>query len=307
MIIPLKRYLASMVLALAMVACSDKASAPPEPAIMEDGPTVARHLKERYDETNDDCGTPARPAFLCSGILLRATGYSVAYRSWLPNPATAPWGVSFSWLRQDSNFPDSFPSGNGFIVYPWFHADDVPGQYEQLHVRCIYPQDAWTGSPDRCLSGPADERLEVCQKEGVYTAAQWLDRFTDDKDQCAFDVAYGTEQTAHAWTQVKLVREQRRIFRRNEVVVAAWPQEVGDRMPLEAFFYRDNCFDHDDCMEYPLMQRIVHAKRDQNDFFQHTNRWVPVIRWTPAVSATEPATFTYNPDDQGTPPPTPKP
>lgn len=298
-----KRFLASVALAFALAGCLQKQpdrtpSATPA-TITEDGPTVAMHLTERYEEARDDCGTPTRPAFLCSGILMRSTEYSLAYRSWLPNPATASWGVAFSWLRQDSNFPENFPSGNGFIVYPWFYADDVPGQYLQLNVRCIYPQDAWTEGPDRCRV--------VCQKQGVFSAAQWLDRFTDDRDQCAFDVSYGAEDTAHAWIQAKLVRQARGVFRRNEVVLEAWPQNVGVRMPLEAFFYRDNCYDHHDCLPpYHVAQRRTDAKLDQNDFLRTTNRWVPVIRWTPATSPAGRARFTYDPADQGTPPPSRK-
>lgn len=300
---PLTRYLASVALALAIAGCSGKAGGPSAKTVATmaaDGPTVAAHLQERFGESRDDCGGPTRPAFLCSGILMRSTEYSPFYRSWLPNPATASFGVAFSWLRHDgSNFPENFPSGNGFIVYPWFYADDVPGQYEQLNVRCIYPQDAWTEGPDRCRV--------VCQKQGVFTAAEWLERFTDDQDQCAFGVAQGTPETAHAWTQAKLVRQERRIFRRNEVVLEAWPQNIGVRMPLEAFFYRDNCYDHHDCLPpYHIAQRRTDAKLDQNDFFRTTNRWVPVIRWTPATTPAQAARFTYDPADQGTPPPIPK-
>ncbi|UPG84388.1 hypothetical protein L2Y94_13665 [Luteibacter aegosomatis] len=256
------------------------------------GEMVARHLRERYDEEHvADCGSSTRPAFLCSGILLRSTEYSPAYHSWIPNPQTASWGVSFSWLREDSNFPENFPSANGFIVLPWFYADDQPGQYVQLNVRCIYPQDAWTGEPDRCR--------RVCQDLGVTTAEQWLQRYTDDADQCAFGVEQGRQNTADAWTQVGKVRYARRIFRRNEVIVEAWPQDVGAKMPIEAFFYRDNCYDQQDCdAEHDLPVRLDHARADQRDFMNATGRWVPIIRWTPATSFSAKARFGYNPGDQ---------
>lgn len=306
------------VLATMLVACAgqpattqraDHMYASPPPSTDEAGATVARHLQERYDERTADCGNSVRPSFLCSGILMRSTEYSPTYHSWVPNPSTASWGVSFSWLRADSNFSENYPSGNGFIVLPWFYADDQPGRYDQLLVRCIYPQDAWTTSPDRCRT--------VCQSQGVTTAAQWLARFTDNADQCAFDVAQGSGATADAWNQVTLIRSNptRPMFVRNEVIVQAWSQGVGARMPLEAFFYRDNCFvtdkrnggqriarDEINACTIPgtIDARRLDAGRDQIDFENATGIWVPVIRWTPATTMGGRATFTFNPGDQMT-------
>ncbi|HEY4294316.1 hypothetical protein [Luteibacter sp.] len=293
-------YLMGMALAVAIIGCSgktpDSPEAKPVATRVEDGPTVAAHLQERYNELREDCGMPTRPAFLCSGILLRSTDYSPAYRSWLPNPATAAWGVSFSWLRGDSPFVDTHPTGNGFIVYPWFYADDVPGQYEQLNVRCIYPQDAWTAGPDRCR--------EVCQDLDVTTAQQWLERYTDNEDQCAFGVGHGTSNSAHAWTQVSIVRREGRMSERNEVIVEAWREDVGRQMPLEAFFYRDNCHreDHLCRIETTVEERRQHARADQRDFLKFTRRWVPVIRWTPSLDPVPGSGFTYDPADQGVQP-----
>lgn len=264
----------------------------------ESGPTVLEHLRKRYDEEFDDCGSPTRPAFLCSGIMMRSTEYSPQYHSWLPNPATAGWGVSFSWLREDSNFPDNYPTGNGFIVYPWFYSDD--GNYQQLKIRCIYPRDGWTGAPDRCRT--------ICQnlKPSVTTAKEWLDRgFNYRENQCAFGVDDSRNDSAFAWTQVKKIRYEKRIFYHNEIIIDAWPQNVGARMPVEAFFYRDNCMvdDDDDCKgdNNPpdfVQKRLENARADQRDFKNTTGRWVPIIRWTPAKSFTSNASFDYRAPDQ---------
>ena len=305
---------------LAALSLCDAWSMPsPDPQVMDDpGWKVQEHLQKRFDEKRYDCGTAdnghPHPAFLCSGILLRSTRSAEGRHSWLPNPATAPWGVSFSWLRQDSNFPENYPSANGFIVYPWFYYPRGKG-YLQLMVRCIYPRDAWTGAPDRCLTGGK----AMCQDQKVFSDKQWIVKgFNDDTNQCAFGVEDSRQtNTAEAWMQVVDIRREKSIFVRNEVIVAAWPQDVGARMPIEAFFYRDNCFYTDnDCgegvepatrMSRPdsVRARRESARNDQKDFLATTGRWVPVIRWTPASAIHARATFDYRTEDQAVPQPKP--
>ncbi|URL57285.1 hypothetical protein IM816_11610 [Luteibacter flocculans] len=285
------------------------------------GQAVAENLQRRFRDKSYYCGVAAnghkRPAFLCSGILMRSTHYSPEYDSWLPNPATAPPGVSFSWLRQDSNFPENFPSGNGFVVYPWLAYPKGKG-YVQLMVRCIYPRDAWTDKPDRCQT-----HQTICQDQGIYSDGQWVKKgFKDDKNQCAFGVEDSRQRdTAEAWMQVVDVRRDLNIFARNEVIIAAWPQDVGEKMPVEAFFYRTNCFyTDDDCgAKLPVAEQMspkkaetyrrAAAMNDQSRFLTKTGRWVPVILWTPATESTKPAKFTYRKEDQAVPEPpdTPEP
>jgi hypothetical protein len=301
----------------------------PDPQAMDyPGWKVEEHLQKRFDETIYDCGKDAQghphPAFLCSGILMRSTKQSSRYHAWLPNPANEAWGVSFSWLRQDSNFPENYPSANGFIVYPWFY---TPRGYAQLMVRCIYPQDAWTGGRDRCTDRaklperPQAPSQAICQDQGIYSDKTWLGektpKFTNDENQCAFGVEDGRQaNTAEAWQQVVDIRRRKSIFVRNEVIVKAWPQDVGTRMPVEAFFYRDNCFYTDnDCGEGVKVGRLsradsVAARRqaarlDQKDFLQVTGRWVPVVRWIPATAIGNRAIFDYRTEDQAVPEPKP--
>ena len=244
----------------------------------ETGPEVVVHLQRRFDEHVADCGSAVRPAFLCSGILLRSTDYSASYDSWSPNPATAAYGVSFSWLRQDANFNETYPSYNGFIVYPLFFSDD--GNYDTLTIRCAYPADAWTGAPDRCR--------ETCQNKGITTATQWLASgylVTSGPNQCAFGVDQGTPATAAAFMQIVELRDRRAYFGHDEIIVSAWSQTAGVRMPIEAFFYRGP-------------SGLPIAKLDQQNFRTKTGRWVPVIHWTPATSVTGRATFSYSVTDQ---------
>lgn len=274
-----RRWIGLIVVVLAMSGCATPLSMRPYGAVPnEAGPTVAAHLQDRFDETMTDCGSATRPAFLCSGILLRSTIYSAGYHSWIPNPTSAPYGVSVSWLRQDSNFDDNYPSANGFIVYPRFYADD--GNYDLLTVRCAYPSDASTGGPDRCRT--------PCQAQGVTTAAQWIARFKlNTTSQCAFDVMQGTPRTADAWMQMVAVRKTYAFFDHNEIIFAAWAQNTMGRMPVEAFFIRTN-----------NGNGLPSAQADQKDFRTAAGRWVPIIRWTPSTTVGGRATFTYNVADQ---------
>src|SRR5690606_33393241 len=113
---------------LLISACADQPSQSSAPSAVttmtESGPVVASHLRERYNDLSTQCSVVTRPAFLCSGILLRGTRYSTQYHSWNPNPAAA--SVSFSYLRADSKFNHIYNADSGFIFRPWAYLQ--PGQ-----------------------------------------------------------------------------------------------------------------------------------------------------------------------------------
>jgi len=248
-------------------------------APQESGPTVAGHLQERYDQSWTECRPNYTPAVLCSGVLMRGTAWSTGYHSWIPNPANAAGGVSFSWLRQDSNFGlSAYP--NGFIVYPHYFADSP--HFHQLVVNCGYVVNAGT-------NGLADKCRTPCHKSGVLTAAQWLAKYPAASYGCAFKIAPGdaAPDPAVAWMQMVEVRKARSIFTWNEIMVAAWPQNTYANMPLEAFFFISGS-----------ANGLASAKLDQQDFKATAGRWVPVIRWQPATTIGGRATFTYNVVDQ---------
>src|SRR5690349_4931816 len=60
-----------------------------------------------YMNTAKDCGASDRPAFLCTGIIIRAATSGATWNSWDISPADAKSnGVSFSFLRKDIPFSD---------------------------------------------------------------------------------------------------------------------------------------------------------------------------------------------------------
>lgn len=256
---------------------------PPE----EKGDDVARHLQGRYNESRQDCGGKTSPAFVCSGILLRSTTWGTGYHSWMPNPATASWGVTFSWLRQDANFDDSGATANGFIVYPRSYAD--PRGFEKLYVRCGYPQDAKSTGPDRCYV-----KWAICQDmvPPITTSVAWMKVFTKDTDQCAFGVDRNRQDKAAIWMQVVGVRHGRQVNKRDEIIVDSWDTISDEKwMPIEAFFYRTN-------PDPGMPNALQSAQKDQEEFKKVTKRWVPVIRWTPSANVIGGAKFEYRIADQ---------
>lgn len=274
------RSFAIMALFLFVAGC---ATQPTPPVVLapptESGPDVARHLQERYDEDFRDCQPAGTPAVLCSGVLMRGTIWSDKFYSWIPNPATSAGGVSFSWLRKDSNFPQTlYP--NGFIVYPHYYSDDP--YFYHLIVNCGYVRDAGTGAE-------ADKCRTPCHLAGIRTALQWMQTYPANSYGCAFKIAPGdaAPDPAFAWMQIADVRNALGLFVWNEIMLAMWPQNTHTNMPLEAFFYTAG-----------NAAALGNAKNDQIDFKATAKRWVPVIRWTPPPAIHGRSTFTFDPVDQ---------
>lgn len=262
-----------------------------------DGPTVARHLQERYDDGRADC--QGLPALLCSGILLRATSRGAGYHVWNPKP-TAPIknGVSFSWLRKDSAFGGVvFGYTNGFIVLPYFYADAPSDGYTELTVLCIYPFDSDTynrtgGSNDGCGAHNAVAGTGPCQAQGIQNASQWMAKFGNvanrHTQQCGFRLLPGTSHADLALQAQSTIRARQPNYfsLHNEVMVGTWAQN-DPHLPLEAFFFIDGYADGK-----------TQAGQNQVDFEAQTGRWVPVIRITMPTSNNGAATFAYDAADQ---------
>jgi hypothetical protein len=263
-----------------------------------DGPTVARHLQERFADVLDGCqgNTFLGPAFLCTGVLMRGTEHSTTYYPWNPNPGAG--GVSFLWLRQDANFrANGFWLVNGFIVLPVYYADDFG--YDKLEVMCAFPVDGdtWARVPDKC--GPTPEfpvSSKPCHLAGVTTAEQWRARYAEYESQramCGFAVGIGDTETRERFNQIPRIMQldgQASFVHWNELVVKEWPQNRHATLPVEAFFYLGGS------------AGLANAQYDQGNFVRLSGRWVPVIRVTFASASNLPATFTYLATDQAVQP-----
>lgn len=320
---PMERVGVALLVALMLPACVRAPSLGNEAAAVgvtaiapsETGEQVERHLNERYADSTTRCynGSPTAPAFLCSGILLRAARYSSSYHAWIPNPATAAYGVAFSWVRHDADMWATHPTASGFIVYPREYSDPIG--LNPLIVRCVYVHDSWSAGPDRCTWHQNREGkyswIALCQDlvPPVLTGEAWVARsslrvraaaaapgqparpsFDDDENQCAFAVDRAREGTAAAWMAFIRARELLHTRHRNEVVVDDWSAGDEKRMPIEAFFYGTILADPGEA------DPLTDARRNQVLFMHVTGRWVPVIRWE--MNRTGGQVFVFRAQDQ---------
>lgn len=272
------------------------AGAPPTPAMtVIDGPETAEALNKRYADTVPDCNGASKPAFLCSGVIIRTTTYSDQYDSWNPSPTAVRLGaVSFAYLRKDSKFSRMpWNGGNGMLLYPIFGA---PKDKIDLDVLCSFPIDGWSDdrSGNRCGEYPGYATSVPCEQQGITTAEQWLDIYNqnsaDNRAICAFNVRDERNQLAGpAFYQSLLAKSNgnptdRRFTQHNELVHGVWEQDIGDVLPIQAFFYTTEA-------------GLVDAWKDRLNFRAKTNIDLPLIKITLPATQSQEARFDFIPAD----------
>ncbi|MHC8371986.1 halovibrin HvnA [Pseudomonas sp. MDT1-85] len=261
--------------------------------LAQNGTTVASNLTNRYNDVRPDCGKPSMPAFLCRGIVLRSTVPSDAYSSWNPSPhSQTSGGVSFTFLGKDAKFKNLvFGQKNGFIFYPVL---SKPEGTRQIEVLCAYPRDGATQLRDKpgCGAHPyAPDRSRRCQTIGIATAEQWVANWNQNIwNMCSFDVRDSMNSLgADSFYQSIRVHNLKNLFAGaydyTELILATWPQNIPQELPIEAFYY--------------LPGGLAGAQHDQRDFYAKTGgKVVPIIKMTLPGTITADVTFTYLQADQ---------
>ncbi|MEE1921749.1 hypothetical protein V0R50_05610 [Pseudomonas sp. 148P] len=254
----------------------------PRPAIAADdpGPSVVIRLQQRFDDIRPEC-TDGSAAINCNGVLARYVREWSDPTFWNPSQKDIDRnGVSFIYLRADVG-NEILPGGAGLIM----REQGAPAE-QPLAIRCVFPSDAASDiRPQSCAS---QQFPLPCHLSGVVDLPTWQAHFAEHgrRNACYF------EPTAH-WFQFNIeVREhfpnpsERRLW--NEVVIAPWPQDVPEQLPLEALYY----------MDVPGYQNLEHARHMQDNFIRATGKFVPVVR----VELTHPdQVFFYVPRDQSQP------
>lgn len=216
----------------------------------EEGAIVATELQKRIDDVRDDCGGATRPAFLCTGLLLRGTSPQPDREIWDPKDADiADGGTSFSFLRADmASGRLAYGYKSGFIFFPIMK---VPPQLEDIEILCAFPLDAH--SNDRSDHGCGAHKSYPdtsgpCQGQSppITTADAWLAHFRQVKTvpqqqhQCGFDVRDNTPATSaifRAFIEAEKLLGAEAFDKQNELVLAAWSTGLADTLPIEAFFF----------------------------------------------------------------------
>ncbi|MFJ2995244.1 hypothetical protein [Pandoraea sp. NPDC087047] len=261
----------------------------------------AAQLEGWYNRTDQNCGTANRPAFLCSGVMLRATETNPAFLPWDPSPdAIQKGGISFSWLRTDSGFSKMFHNPNGFVVYPDM---EVPSGTQELQVYCAFPLDAdtWRRPTDQGCGPLTYDPVESrsCEVLGITTAQQWVAHFDKRKkrpyNMCAWNVRIGQQGTADRFYQN--IRAEALVTRTdsmdwNELIIATWATGIGTALPIQSFFYLQN-----------VSGGLVKAQTDQQRYFQAYGKFVPIVRIGLPANSGAKATFVYTLADQVVAPP----
>lgn len=250
-------------------------------------------LNANYNKVVDNCGSMNKPAFLCSGNIIRFAKYSPSYHSWDPSSNSVRMhAVSFMYLRKDISVKLEFQGQTtGIIYYPSMLKPQGKGRAE---VSCAYPTDGWTGSrSDGC--GRVDNNKR-CQDMGIYTASAWYQNFSSapyvdnnrQLSQCSFDMQIGRQNTAAAFNEdLKAIRmNPSPSFGYNELIIKLWPvnsenQIINpEQLPIQAFFYTNK----------GSYSAFMKAKNMQIDYAKATGVLVPVVN----INADNPSNIRFN-------------
>ncbi|WP_434658464.1 hypothetical protein [Chromobacterium violaceum] len=202
---------------------------------------VAARLQRRFDDTSPRC-PDGGPAWLCSGLIMRAT----ANYPFTPNPNNPI--ASFSYLRKDAGTVNMFKH-QGIILKP------TPDLMERM--ACLYPMDADSWATHGRIAGhyycntpllsPHDEAhgdYSSCHAAGI--AAQGLSgkemssrfhaKYSSDRDaQCSFSV----RDPSQFYAGILATVYNKAYFGWldwNELILKPWKSEA-DVPEIEAFFY----------------------------------------------------------------------
>jgi hypothetical protein len=274
------------------------------PARADFGMAQVAAIQARYDATPDDCGGTEKPAFLCSGVLVRVTGNGIGYHVWNPSASSVgTGGVSFSYLRADTNFSGLVFDYTDGVIFAASHETSIASVIPDL--MCSFPLDAnsWQRPAKGCGLIRGNVAVTApCQSQNVFTATEWYTHFMTlagdyHENQCGFTTT-GIANTAPAFLaslQARQLLSSDRFSWWNEVMLATWPQNIGASLPIEAFFY----------VVMPNgLSGLLGAQRNQRDLLATVGVAVPVVRITLPSAPGGKTSFAYNPAEQVIPLPT---
>lgn len=271
------------------------------------GAAAVFDMSAAYNKEVADCGTPKRPSFLCSGVFLRGTVYSDAYRFWNYGPASVQ-ATAFSWIRKDAKLRQlANDHRHGYIMRAMF---DIPADYLRLDVLCAFPLDAASAFRTDNGCGDSDKTVQIersCQVADITTAEAWLKDYLDNKKsyhrQCGFDVSPSVAAGAVAFMQFVDTHQLEEVrnqhfgtvgYSNNEVRIKSWPQSDGSRVPIWAIFW----ISQDPVTGAPSEAGKAEAQKDQMALYEDSGHFRPIIRLTLPKTPADDATFFYSPADQ---------
>lgn len=246
---------------------------------------TADDLNANYSKIVNNCGSNKRPAFLCSGVMIRFTGYTTDHNAWDPSPGSIQrQGVSFTYIRKDIPARLGFGGKLSGIIY--YSNTQAPAGKSRPEITCAFPTDAWTdGRHDSCGRPDSNRRCQnVWTDNGpITTAENWYKNYISlggdenhkQQYQCAFDMEIGSLDTnAQPANTADLFNENLRAIRMypnigsgyNQIIVK--PLTDAKSMPIQAFFYLNTNMN--------IGGREAMQMRD--DYYYKTGIYLPLIR-----------------------------
>ncbi|MBI6896106.1 DUF2599 domain-containing protein [Pseudomonas putida] len=263
---------------------------------------TAQNQQKRYEATPNDCGKSSSPAFLCSGIILRATEPAAQeglYNSWDVSPTSEKTqGTSFSYLRKDANFRRLVQDqNNGYILSPIV---GLPASKQPYSVLCAFPIDGGTNSRVENGCGTAavataPKKGAACHRQDITTAEQWVAQYQreskgDNRNACGFAVRdeLNSYASANFNASLRAMRLGDTFYKQNELRLANWKRDAADAtLPIESFFYLSGD-----------AEGLEDARLDQTRYLQETGLWVPIVALTMPDRPSGSARFACNAADQ---------
>lgn len=237
------------------------------------GYATAAGLNARHADISPTCNE-GKAGFYCNGVLFRIAEATTAFHAWNPSPnSQRNNGVSFAYTRADVPFT-GLPHNRTFgFVFKEFAAPT--GHVPTL--RCSYPYDAWTSAADDTCTFRG-----VCDQLGVTTVDLWREKYGTAAGAAGCGLTASAEQFQLGIDVRKLNPAATAYW--NEIMLAAWPQNIPRELPLEALFYTAGS------------NGLPSAQFIQRDYYNETKRFLPIVVMT--LAATDGQIFLYRPEDQ---------
>lgn len=246
---------------------------------LNEGHRVADRLNARFASTAP-C-SDGSSGYFCSGVFVRTVDMGdYSYRVWNPSPSSVRIdGVSFTYLRKDILNVKWLVYSKGYVIRELTAPAALP-----MELACVYPEDAATRLADDL---GACTFKQVCEQMGVTTLESWQEHF-ESPEQSRKSCSLGTSPAA--FDLMRAIRaDVARLDQWNEVVMRPWPQDAGERLPIEAFIHSDiSIYEH---------SGLADAQYIQRDFLKHTGRYLPLLKLD--LNAANGQLFTYDPAEQG--------
>lgn len=256
------------------------------------GEVVAEQMNARFANVSNDCS--GRPAYFCNGIMIRTTKATTNYHAWDPSSnSIARDGISFSYLRKDLKMKGLYISeAVGFTFKSMDFA--IKSSSQPITVRCVFPGDGATSTYREKSCGPHvrfPNDSGPCEELGKLTLAEWKSHYHSktqigDRLQHQCSLGPGKDQFAIFLQGRNNFEYPIDLNYTNEIVTAAWPQGIPEKLPLEAFIYVASA---------NPATALAGARFMQEDYFEQTLNYLPVIRLTFTGDV---ATFSFNPEEQ---------